>query len=231
MTRGTPDFSKIEWASDEPQVLIANAPYTSPFVSPWFECSRWQAVTINFGPVGVAQQIAVQWSGNSDGTGYVFAMLLDVSAGQTLNVTLPNRGNAVQVQAQFLGAPQQVAALTATLTNRLLQPVSLLNTPLLLAQTGIVLAGGGTTTLSFANGYAGDADIAFSTDAGLWSVNFQALDYSGAASRIAFYNQVNLSPLNARHYFPPMRNRVVLTNGDGVNRTFNISVVPQVLRS
>lgn len=231
MARGYPDFVKVDSASDEPNVLVPSVLFTSPFVSSWIECSRWQAVTFDFQPFAVAQQLIVEWAGNSDGSGYVFSELLDVGAGQRLNFTLPNRGNAVRAQVQFAGAPQQACLLTATLTNRQLQPVCIENSPLLIAQTGIVIAGGGSTTLAFANAFAGDADIAFSTDATAWSLNFQAQDYAPTTFRVAFYNQVNVSPLNVRHYFPPMRNRAVLTNGDGVNRTFALSVIPQVLRS
>lgn len=229
--RGYPDFVRVDSAADEAIELIANVNYASPFVSAFIECSRWQGVTIDFQPTVVAQQITVQWAANSDGTGYVFPLLLDVGAGQRLNVTLPNRGNSVQVQAQYAGAGPQAALLTLTLTNRLLQPVCLTNSPILLAPAAFVLAGGAASTLSFANGFAGDADIALATDATAWTAQFQALDYTGAATRVAFYNQVNLSPLNVRHYFPPMRNRVVVTNNDGVNRTFVVSVIPQVLRS
>lgn len=231
MARGYPDFVKVDSAADEPNTLLAAANYASPFVSPFIECSRWQAVTIDFLPTGVAQQVIVQWAGNSDGSGTVFPLIFDVGAGQRLNVTLPNRGNSVQVQAQYAGAGPQAASLVVTLTNRLLQPVALTNVALLIAQTGIVLAGGASTTLSFANAFTGDTDIAFSCDAAVWSVNFQALDYSGAAFRTLFFNQVQGSPFLHRQYFPPMRNRAVITNGDGVNRTFNLSVIPRVLLS
>lgn len=231
MTRGYPDFLKIDSVEDDPIVLQANANTPSGYVSQLVECSRWQAARIYFAPTVVAWQIQIDWFGDAAATIPMGSEVWHVAAGRVLQVTLAHRGNWFRVTLNSSDAAAHNTTLIVANTLRQLQPQGWVSPPELVATGNVNVNAGATSSFGFGFPYSGDVDYQIGTSAAAWGFEFLASTYLGVTTRLRSVGAVGAAQTFDRMYVPPKSNFVTVTNNDGGVRVFNITVVPLLVGS
>lgn len=230
MTRGYPDFTRLDTVGDDAVVLTGN--YTSGDFTATMEVSRFQALNVMAGNfTAVPVRVLIEWAADAAFTVLPVAQWIDLGPTLETSLVYVNRGNYVRAQILFTGGGQQNVGLALTPTNRVSQPVMMLDSTVLMAAGAFSLAGGAGTTLSANSFYTGDADLTYDTDAAAFTVIANALDYAGTTYRLRRLTQANGNPYQGRMFVPPARLRISVTNNDGVLRNFNLSMIQQTLRS
>jgi hypothetical protein len=224
--RGYADWQRIQNYDSGSLLSVSRLLSATPVLLPAIDVSRYLAIGGTIDPANAAMLVTFNWYLDVGLTELVGtrSMTIDVHFDLPPCFRLPNLGPFLQLTVQTLGGVGQVSV-SLFATNREAAYDLVPQTPTLLNEIGVTIAGGASGTFYPSCPFCGPAELfVYGPESYEWAIN--VLTVAPSYTNFAFGAQAGGDPINQIVLLPFSACNVTVTNASGTSAAYDVVLVP-----